>query len=148
MSPTTAPVADRHVVIEARQQRQARELLAITGTEFTQLTVTGPDEEFIAVPADIAAIVRDVVTAIASGTRISVATLPEELTTTVAAEQLGISRPTLMKLIDNGDIPAHRVGSHHRVLTDDVIEYKKKRLDRQRRALAELRDIDAQLEQH
>ncbi|MCH5643312.1 helix-turn-helix domain-containing protein [Gordonia sp. ABSL49_1] len=146
MSPTDVPVADRNLLIEARQRQQAQELLAMTGAEFTELTVTGPDHEFVAVPSAIAGVIRDVVAAIASGTRISVAALPEELTTTVAAEQLGVSRPTLMKMINRGDIAAHRVGSHHRVLTEDVVEYKRKRIERQRRAIDELRVIDAELD--
>ena len=50
----------------------------------------------------------------------SLVSVPQELTTTVAAKRLGISRPTLMKLIREGKIPAHKVRSHMRLLTTDV----------------------------
>ena len=37
----------------------------------------------------------------------------EQFTTTEAARMLGISRPTLMKLIDAGDISSVKVATHH-----------------------------------
>lgn len=97
-------------------------------------------------PIDLARIIRNVVLAMASGDRISIATtLPEELTTTVAASQLGVSRPTLMKMIGNGEIASHKVGSHHRLLAA-VEEYKRRRLQRQREAFDKLRGLDELLE--
>ncbi|MBE6478056.1 MAG: helix-turn-helix domain-containing protein, partial [Propionibacteriaceae bacterium] len=56
----------------------------------------------------------------ARGGTLSVTALPEELTTSTAAKILGISRPTLMKMIREGRIPAHEVGTHHRLRTEDV----------------------------
>ncbi|MBD0024227.1 MULTISPECIES: excisionase family DNA-binding protein [Gordonia] len=99
-------------------------------------------------PIDLARIIRNVVLAMASGDRISIATLPEELTTTVAASQLGVSRPTLMKMIGNGEIASHKVGSHHRLLAADVEEYKRRRLQRQREAFDKLRGLDELLEEY
>jgi excisionase family DNA binding protein len=43
------------------------------------------------------------------------------MTTTVAADVIGVSRPTLVKMIDRGDIAAHRVGTHRRLRRDDVL---------------------------
>lgn len=53
---------------------------------------------------------------------ITVRTMPEEVSTTVAAHELGISRPTLMKMIRAGQIPSHNVGSHTRLRYADVRE--------------------------
>lgn len=53
---------------------------------------------------------------------ITVRTMPEEVSTTVAAQELGISRPTLMKLVRAGEIPSHTVGSHTRLRYVDVRE--------------------------
>lgn len=139
---------DRALLVETRQQEQARDLLEEAGSNFTAISVVGPRDEYIAVPATLTAVIRDVVAAMASGHRISVSTLPEELTTTVAAEQLGVSRPTLMKMIARDEIAAHKVGSHHRLRTEDVVAYKKQRLERQRQALIELRNIDAALDDY
>ena len=57
----------------------------------------------------------------------------EELTTQAAANQLGVSRPHVVKLLEKGDIPFHMVGSHRRVYLKDVIRYQKQR-DQERRA--------------
>ena len=81
-------------------------------------------------------------------TRIAFGSLPEELTTTVAAKLLGVSQPTLMKMIDRGDIPAHKVMSEHRLKTSDVRAFQKARLERQRVAFDELRTLDDELENY
>lgn len=46
-------------------------------------------------------------------------------TTTQAAAMLGISRATLMKLIEAGDIEAVKVGTHHRISTEELVAYQR-----------------------
>jgi excisionase family DNA binding protein len=75
---------------------------------------------------------------VASGATFTIGTLPKELTTTVAAEQLGISRMTLMKFIREGELQAYKVGTHTRVRTADVLALRQLRADRQRQALQDL----------
>ncbi|MGV1004983.1 MAG: helix-turn-helix domain-containing protein [Candidatus Nanopelagicales bacterium] len=94
------------------------------------------------VPAELAAIIGRVIEVMANGGTVVLGSLPEELSTTVAAEQLGISRPTLMKLIRAGEIPAHKVGSHHRIRTADLLAFRQRRLERQRQAFADLREFE------
>ena len=47
------------------------------------------------------------------------------MTTTVAAQRIGVSRPTLMKAIRAGELPAHKVGSHFRIRTEDADAFRK-----------------------
>jgi excisionase family DNA binding protein len=51
----------------------------------------------------------------------------ELYTTTESASMLGISRASLMKLIESGDIEAVRVGTHHRVPADELVAYQRER---------------------
>ena len=68
--------------------------------------------------------------ALAQGQHIDIQTIPHDLTTTMAAQRIGISRPTLMKAIRSGELPAHKVGSHFRVRTEDADRFRKKLLEK------------------
>ena len=76
----------------------------------------------------------------ARGGAVTITSLPKEMTTTTAAAVLGVSRPTLMAMIREGRIPAHRVGSHHRLLADDVFAERSARRARERAAFVDLQE--------
>jgi len=52
----------------------------------------------------------------------------------------------LMKLIRSGEVPAHKVGTHHRLKAADVMAFKRERLARQRQALDDLRALERELD--
>lgn len=58
----------------------------------------------------------------------------ELYTTTEASTMLGVSRATLMKLIDSGSIEAVKVGTHHRVPADELVAFQRARQVSQERA--------------
>lgn len=57
------------------------------------------------------------------GLAIQVAPLNAQLTTQEAANYLGISRPTLVKLLESGKISFIKPGRHRYVRLDDLIDY-------------------------
>jgi excisionase family DNA binding protein len=65
--------------------------------------------------------------------RKAIVMLPEDelFTTQAAANYLGMSRQFFVNLLEKGQIPFHRVGSHRRVTFKDLLEYERKR-DRKR----------------
>lgn len=72
--------------------------------------------------------------------------VPEILTSTEAADLIGVSRPTLMKWARAGDIASFEVRSHTRFRTADVAAWMHKRATERAAAFEELRRIDEQLE--
>ena len=73
----------------------------------------------------------------------SVAVLPDEelLSTQAAADLLNISRQYLVRLVDAGDVPAIKVGSHRRLRAGDVAAYKISREARRDSALDRLTEL-------
>lgn len=84
------------------------------------------------IPAEVHALLTHIVDALANGRGVSVVPTNTKLTTQQAADHLGISRPTLVKLLEQGDIPFSTVGRHRRVLLADLIVYERD-LERRRR---------------
>jgi excisionase family DNA binding protein len=90
------------------------------------------------VPASLREILRRVTELMAAGRGVVVVPLDRELTTREAADLLGISRPTLIKLLDAGEIGYSRPNSSRRIPLDEVLAYKEHRSRRRRSLLAEL----------
>jgi excisionase family DNA binding protein len=70
----------------------------------------------------------------------AVVLLPEDetFTTQAAADFLGMSRQHLVDLMDKGEIPHHRVGSHRRVSLKDLRAYQCLRDQRRHEATSRL----------
>ena len=87
-------------------------------------------------------VISRVLRALAQGQSIDIQPVPRDLTTTVAAQRIGISRPMLMKAIRSGELPAHKVGSHFRIRPEDADTVRKNLLAQKvaenKRALQEL----------
>lgn len=68
----------------------------------------------------------------------SLVPLEQELTTQEAADLLNVSRPFLLKLLEQGEIPYIKVGSHRRIRFEDLMAYKQQRYLKRRQSLKEL----------
>jgi excisionase family DNA binding protein len=122
--------------------RAATTTLTVTSTEVEQAGSVDPVSLESVVPAELARILTAVVAVVAAGGTVTIGSVPSEVTTTTAAQMLDISRPTLMKLIGEGEIPAHKVGTHTRLKSSDVIAYQERQRDAQRAAFDDLRAFE------
>lgn len=73
------------------------------------------DEVEVPLTEDVRTHLRKLLTHLAAGDAVEVVALPELLTTQQAADRIGVSRPTLVKMLDDGVIPSSRPGVHRRV---------------------------------
>lgn len=73
--------------------------------------------------------------ALASGYAVTIAPQHTTLTTQQAADMLGVSRPTLTKLLEEGRIPYERPNSHRRLKLADVLKYQEERRIERRQLL-------------
>ncbi|WP_117236769.1 helix-turn-helix domain-containing protein [Thermus sediminis] len=86
-------------------------------------------EVSLRVTPELEHLLRQILESLAHGTPVRVVPLEAELTTGEAAAILGVSRPYLVRLLEEGAIPYHKVGTHRRIRGKDLLEY----LERSRR---------------
>jgi excisionase family DNA binding protein len=103
--------------------------------------LVGPDGAHTPLPAAVYEVLCHVVLAMARGQAVTIAPHHQQLTTQEAANILGISRPTLVKMLDDGLIPHTQPGRHRRVLLRDVLAYQEQRRMARLAAMDELVDI-------
>lgn len=76
------------------------------------------------VPTELHETMRTLVALLAADKAALITPLSRDLTTQQAANLLGVSRPTLIRLLDNGAIPYTRVRSHRRIRLADLLAYR------------------------
>ncbi|MEZ4672321.1 MAG: helix-turn-helix domain-containing protein [Anaerolineae bacterium] len=136
------PPSEREAVIA----RTSKQLLARYARDDQSLTVQVMDadhDEPIELPAGAVTLLLDILGAMASGQGVTIIPEDAELTTVQAADILHMSRPFLIKLLDEGKIPYRRVGKHRRIRMEDVMNYKRA-IDQQREAVLDQLVADAQ----
>jgi excisionase family DNA binding protein len=101
-------------------------------------------EELVLPPSALRVLVR-ILTEIGQGNSITLTPIRAELTSQQAADLLNVSRPHLVKLLDQGSLPSHKVGSHRRVQLEDVLAYKREFLAKRHAALDELQALSQDL---
>lgn len=82
-----------------------------------------------------------VMNAMASGQVFHLIPYDHHMTSQQAADFLNVSRPYLVKLLDQKIIPSIKVGAHRRVHVEDLINYKRQRDEQRTTLLAELAEL-------
>lgn len=102
------------------------------------LNVRLDDGTNLQLPKAVTPLLVKILTEMAQGNAVTLIPLHAELTTQEAANLLNISRPFLNKLLERGELPFHKVGTHRRVKFVDLDQFRKTREELREASLAAL----------
>ena len=91
-------------------------------------------EQPLELPSGAVVLLMEILEAMAAGRGLTLIPENAELTSVQAADVLNVSRPFLIKLLEDNVLPHRKVGKHRRVRMEDVMAYKAK-IDRDREAV-------------
>ena len=77
-------------------------------------------------PDSVLLLVKEILAQVAMGNAVSLSAMPRELTTQQAATVLGVSRPFVIKLLEQGELAYRKVGSHRRIAFEEVLAYQER----------------------
>ena len=135
-----ATVLDRPFIPSKAEAAQAKET-------FEQLQADKSNKHFIlgaqsgqraAIPESVFKLVVALLGEISQGNAVVVMPMRAELTTVEAADFLNVSRPHLIKLLEQGELDYRMVGRHRRILFEDLLKYKELTKRRRLKAIAEI----------
>lgn len=136
-------------IIEGQERDRAeaaRVGAALSRAQTRALTlVVGSDQQPLELPTAIYRTLVGAVQILSRGDAIAMGAVHHQLTTTEAANLLGVSRQYLIRLIDRGELPHELVGRHRRLRLGDILAYKGRRTIERQKALDELTRLDAEL---
>ena len=89
----------------------------------------------VELPVELYQVLRQVVQTLQDGLAVSIVPVTQNMTTQQAAELLGVSRPTVIRLLDEGRLPYEKIGSHRRIQLRDLLAYRDERRAAQYAAL-------------
>jgi len=137
---STPTLPARHEVHAAAQGQRALAAYLVheQPTQHIQIFDDRNQAHQIELPTTALRLLADVLTEMADGNAVQVVPVHAELTTQEAADLLNVSRPHLVKLLEDGEIPFHRTGKHRRVRLADLMQYKEARMRVSEATMAEL----------
>jgi excisionase family DNA binding protein len=124
--------SNKEVALAKKSSRILSDYIKKTKTPMLQLVESSQESKKIVLPPQALHLLVTILEQMTQGNTLSLISIHAELTTQEAADLLNVSRPYLIKLLNDGEIPFTKVGTKRRILAQDVLAYKanitKKRL--------------------
>ena len=137
---------DADAELASRAARRIRDYLAAhPGTDPVAIRGELAGDDALVVPRAAAVVFAQILALLATGQGVQIIPDSAELTTQQAADFLNVSRPYLIGLLENNQIPYTKVGTHRRIAFADLLEYKRRDDQKRRGAAAELTALSDEL---
>lgn len=133
----TVTPTEHDASLAKKSGRQIARVLAKTAGDL-KLQIEGDDSETIEIPYAALRLLANILAQMAQGNAFTLIPIHAELTTQQAAELLNVSRPFVIGLIENHELPCRRIGTHRRILFKDLTDYKSKMDAERLNVMAEL----------
>ncbi|OZI34233.1 DNA-binding protein [Bordetella genomosp. 10] len=138
LSNVTLPL-ERDVRLAVQGQRALAAYLATqVETQRIQIFDDKNQAHQVELPTSALRLLVDILAELAEGNAVKVVPVHAELTTQEAADLLNVSRPHLVKLLEDGALPFHKTGKHRRVRFADLMAFKSQRDQASEQAMEEL----------
>ena len=111
--------------ISSKESAQIRALRQLV--QEGSIKVVGAKGRKAELPGAVVGLLDEILKNMQAGKAVSIVPEHRQLTTQRAANLLGVSRPFLVRLLEEGHLPFHMVGSHRRVYLKDLLAYQKRR---------------------
>jgi excisionase family DNA binding protein len=108
------------------------------GEAHLRISTEGDRETEITLPHSAVRVLFSALQEMAKGRSVTLLPVDTELTTNQAAELMRISRPSLIKMLDERKLPYRKVGAHRRVRYEDVLRYLETERARRKQVMEEL----------
>jgi len=141
------PPTAAHAQLALESSRRLTQFLAARPKKALRVRIEPENEpeESISIPVTAFQLLNSILTEMAKGNAVTLIPVHAELTTQQAADILNVSRPFLIEQLEKGVIPYRKVGTHRRVMYEDLMEYKQTMDHNRLKAVEELSVIDQEL---
>jgi len=142
-SPTRA---DAKLAMEA--SRAIARLVGSAAEESLKVSVRdeGSVDSHVSIPTSALRLLGEILTQMAKGNAVTLLPTHAKLTTQQAADMLSVSRPYLVDLLEKGELPFRKIGTHRHVLFKDLMDYMQsmdqKRLETLDELAAQAQELD------
>lgn len=126
-SKMTLPLAREVQAAVEGQRVLAAYLSTNVATQHIQILDASSQAHQIELPTSALRLLLDILAELSDGNAVKVVPVHAELTTQEAADMLNVSRPHLVKLLEDGQLAFHRTGKHRRVRFADLMAFKERR---------------------
>jgi excisionase family DNA binding protein len=134
------PVAptEQETAIAKESSRRLAHLLGSVREFRVQPRQAGKPGKPVTLPMSAVRLLAEILTQMAKGNAVSLIPIHAELTTQQAADLLNVSRPFLVKLLQEEKLPYRKVGTHRRIRFSDILLFKNRSEASRRAALEKL----------